>query len=128
MVNRLLIGNHPTFGMMAGVSIPGVDVFAASKFQFMWSTMYESIQIHQSGSFTINGSQTSPTFTPFSWPDLGYLPLIIFSNDLYELLIQYGSTSSAQVRRRTPGEAGSGFEHSENVAVYYIVTRTPFPQ
>lgn len=117
MVNRILLGNHPTFGMGGYVSIPGVDVLSANKFQFSWSTIYEQFQIMQSGSVSI---ESHGGYVGFSWANLGYYPIVFLSSDKCLLWFQYLSTSSGQVR----GEStDSGSTHT----VYYIVTRSIKP-
>ena len=123
MVNRILLGAHPTFGMGGFVSIPGVDVFSANKFQFSWSTIYEQFQILQSGSLSVSydGSSTPP-WTGLTWSDLGYYPIIFFSNDKYRLQFQYTSTASGQVRVSTAHGEGPLDHPAGSATVYYIVT------
>ncbi|SFJ55173.1 hypothetical protein SAMN04515648_4563 [Phyllobacterium sp. CL33Tsu] len=127
MVNRILLGNHPTFGMGGFVSQPGVDVLTANKFQFSWSTIFEQFQILQSGSFVVThgGGNTDGAFVGFSWANLGYYPLIFLSNDKYKLRLQYLSTSSGQVCVRYSGTT-IGMPTGD-ATVYYIVTRSIKP-
>ncbi|UXN62916.1 hypothetical protein N8E89_09325 [Phyllobacterium sp. A18/5-2] len=124
MVNRILLGNHPTFGMGGYVSIPGVDVFSANKFQFSWSTIYEQFQILQSGSVSV--SYDAPA-VGFSWSNLGYYPIIFLSNDKFILQLQYLSTASAQVDVSNIAGDASSDQPSGSATVYYIVTRSILP-
>ncbi|MBZ9653556.1 hypothetical protein [Phyllobacterium lublinensis] len=125
MVNRIVVGEHPTWGMGAFVSKPGIDAISASKFDFMFSTMYENMQIHQTGSFTMNG--TYGAYTTFSWPDLGYFPLIMLASPLYEIQLEYLSTAAARVRRLAFGETFSGITTESNAPLYYVVLKTQLP-
>ena len=128
MVNRLLVGNHPTFGMGGFVSVPGVDVLTASKFQFSWSTIYEHFQILQSGSFGVSyDSGGNAPWTGFSWEDLGYYPIIFLSNDKFRLQLQYLSTASGQVRVSSAQGEGPLDHPTGSATVYYIVTRSAKP-
>lgn len=129
MVNRILLGDHPAYGMGGFVSTPGVDVFSANKFQFSWSTIYEQFQILQSGSLIVTRSSGSGPWVGLTWSNLGYLPIIFFSNDKYRLQFQYLSGSSGQVRAFGVGSNSEGVndEPTGDSAVYYIVTRSIKP-
>jgi len=129
MVNRILLGAHPTFGMGGFVSVPGVDVFAANKFQFAWSTIYEQFQILQSGSLIVSRSSGNGPWVGLTWPNLGYFPIIFFSNDKYRLQFQYLSTASGQIRAFGVGANSEGVsdEPTGDAAVYYVVTRSIKP-
>lgn len=124
MVNRILLGAHPTFGMGGFVSIPGVDVLSANKFQFSWSTIYEQFQILQSGSLTVTKGGGA---VGLSWADLGYYPIIFLSNDKFRLRLQYTSTASGQVSVDSTVGEGPLDEPSGSATVYYIVTRSIKP-
>lgn len=103
------------------VSKPGIDVMTAGKFQMSWSTLYEQFQIVSSGSFILDGDQAPSVF---SWPDLGYFPIIFLTNDRHEMIFQPLTTSSAQVTTFQGDFVSSG---NADVPCYYIVTRTPMP-
>jgi hypothetical protein len=124
MVNRILIGSHPTFGMGSYVSIPGVDVLSANKFQFSWSTIYEQFQILQSGSIGVTYGSGA---VGFSWGDLGYYPIIFLSNDKFRLSLQYLSTSSAQVSANNAVGDGALDQPTGSATVYYLITRSIKP-
>jgi hypothetical protein len=128
MVWRLLIGNHPTHGMGGYVSVPGIDVFAATKFQMMWSTQQEQLQIVQSGSFFVNGGDDDePEWVTIGWPAMGFIPYIMIGCDRYELVFQYLSPTSGRVRRVTYSEARTTDWPSNSTTGYYMVTKTPKP-
>lgn len=119
MVNRVLIGDHPTFGMGGFVSQLGVDVWTANKFQLSWSSSWESLQIVSSGSVSIPGD--SSFSATFSWTDLGYYPVILASFSPKRFLLQYLSTNSARIRNDP-----DNFSTSAGTC-YYVVTKTVRP-
>lgn len=126
MVDRILLGDHPLYGMGGYVSIPGVDVKSANTFQLMWSTLQESMQIVTSGSFAVDGSNTGGTFAPITWPNLGYLPLIMIGCDKYEIVFQYLSLTSGQARNVSYSESLTTLPWIGGATTgYFAVTRTP---
>lgn len=130
MANRIVLGSHPTLGMGGFVSKPGINVLTAGKFDLMFSTSYEQLQIAQSGSFTIigNGHNSIQWSSPISWNPLGFRPLVLLSCDEYEVYFQYLSDNSAHARRTlsNPESASNNFSNTDRT-VYYIVTRTELP-
>ena len=128
MANRLLIGDHPTFGPGAFASKPGLNVMSANKFDMMWGTIFDVLQISQTGSVML-ALDASQVFN-ISWSDVGFRPLIMWSCEWYEVYMTYTSNTTAQVRSANrSGEAGwidaSGQGPMPNNAVArYIVLRT----
>ncbi|MBZ9600764.1 hypothetical protein [Phyllobacterium chamaecytisi] len=132
MVNRILIGNHPTHGLGGFVSVPGVDVLSANKFQMMWSSQQEQLQIVSSGSFLVTaggpGTDDGGAFVPISWTPLGFTPMILLGCDQFELYLNYTSANSAQVRSCSYNESRFPVNYpTGNTTGYYMVTRTPKP-
>lgn len=119
MVDRILLGNHPSFGMGVYVSQLGVNVQTANKWQMAWSTLMESFQIVSSGSVAIPGNTDwSPVFT---WSNLGYYPVILATHSPNRIRIEYVTTNSARIRNDPDNfDTASG-------TCYYIVTRTVRP-
>lgn len=130
MVDRVLIGDHPVFGIGFYISLPGINVAVATKFQMAFSTIYEQFQIVSTGSITVadSGSYTAT----FSWVNLGYRPIIFLSNEKYPLELEYVTTASARLRRAQSSASNGSFwpasdVPSGNVTAYYIVTRSVKP-
>lgn len=124
MVDRVLIGDHPTFGMGAYVSQLGVNVMTANKFQMAWSTIFESLQILTSGAVTLPATPSSGiAYSPaFTWTDLGYYPVIFLSYPQSRTRLQYLSTNSARVG--TDWDFGGD---DSGGTCYFVVTRTVRP-
>lgn len=125
MVNRILMGEHPTFGMGGYVSVPTVNVMTANKFQMSWSTMFESLQILSSGSVAVPSTSSDSDVNwsaAFTWTDLGYYPVIFVSYPSSRTRLQYLSTNSARVR--ADGDFGGG---DSGGTCYFVVTRTVKP-
>lgn len=119
MVDRVLLGNHPSLGMGAYISQLGVNVQTATKWQMAWSTLMESLQIVSSGSIIIpEGTAFSSVIT---WPNLGYYPVILASYTPCRFLLDYVTTNSARFR------ADPDFPGDGNGTCYYVVTRTVRP-
>lgn len=119
MVDRILLGDHPSFGMGAFISQLGVNVQTANKWQMAWSTLMESFQIVSSGSVVIpDGTAFSPVFT---WPDLGYYPVVLGTHPPNRFLLDYVTTNSARFRNDPDNF------NDDSGTCYYIVTRTVRP-
>lgn len=127
MTWRLLFGQHPSHGMGGFVSKPGISVLTASKFDFMFSTFYENMQIVASGAIVLDGDyESSSPYTVFGWGvNLGYLPLIMVSCPEYEVQIEYISNTSAQARRAQ--NTGSGNFNKDDQVMSYIVLKMRLP-
>lgn len=125
MANRIDFGDHPTFGIGGYVSTPGVNVLTATKYQLMFGTNLETVQIIASGSFQLtrfrNGSTPNP-YTNISWPDQGFYPTLLLSSDKWAMEFDYLNTSSAQIRATLEGDTQEG-----TFTCYYVVLRTPIP-
>lgn len=127
MSNRLLIGDHPTFGPGAFASKPGLNVLSANKFDMMWGTIFDVLQIAQSGSISL--AREAGNTVNISWSDVGFKPLILWSCDWYELFMTYTSNTSASVRSATNAEAqwrltGNMGPVPANAIARYLVIRT----
>lgn len=127
MVDRVLIGDHPSFGMGLYVSQPSINVNTATKFQMSWSTLFEQFQIVTSGSAAIDGDRDDRNWSAtFTWTNLGYYPIIFISCDEYEIELEYLTTSSARMRRAADPLSGMNTSTSDTTA-YFIVTRSIKP-
>ncbi|MBB3234449.1 hypothetical protein [Phyllobacterium endophyticum] len=111
------------------VSVPGIDVFAATKFQMMWSTQQEQLQIVQSGSFFINGNGEfdAPVWQPISWPAMSFIPFVMVGSDRYEIVFQYLSATSGRASRVRIQDAMVTDYPSGETTGYYMITKTPKP-
>jgi hypothetical protein len=128
MVWRMLIGAHPTWGMGAFATKAGADVFSANKYDFLFSTMYENMQVLQTGAVVLSGTYSSPNWTTITFPNIGFLPVVMCSNASYEMLIEYLSTTQFRVRRLSPNsETGSANTTTSDVVMNYCVFRTQLP-
>jgi hypothetical protein len=128
MVWRLLIGQHPTWGMGAFVTKAGIDVFSSNKFDFMFSTMFENLQVLQTGAVVLPGAYSPQTWVTITFPNVGYLPMAMFSNSTYEMYIEYLSNTSLRVRRVSPiSESGSGITLTTDVVMNYCIFKMPIP-
>jgi hypothetical protein len=129
MVWKAVVGLQPTWGMGAFVSKAGADVFSANKYDFLFSTMYENLQILQTGAVVLPGATGSPTYVTISGlPDMGYLPFVMCSNASYEMVIEYLSNTQFRVRRASPvSETNSLNSSTADVVMNYCAFKMPLP-
>lgn len=122
MANRIDFGDHPTFGIGGYVSIPGVNVLTATKYQLMFGTNLETVQIIASGSFQLTrDSSVGRPYVNISWPDQGFFPALLLSSSQWEVEFDFLSTASAQVRATGYGDILGTYPCN------YVVLRTPIP-
>lgn len=133
MVWRALVGAHPTWGMGAFVAKAGADVFSANKYDFLFSTMYENLQILQTGAVILPGAYSSPSYVTISGlPDMGYLPFVMCSNAAYEMVVEYISNTQFRVRRIKPFDETNAYASGStppttDVVMNYCVFKMPLP-
>jgi hypothetical protein len=117
--------------MGAFVAKAGADVFSANKYDFLFSTMYENLQILQTGAVVLPGAYASPTYVTISGlPDMGYLPFVMCSNAAYEMVIEYLSNTQFRVRRADPVTETNAYTSSPpptDVVMNYCAFKMPLP-